>query len=72
MFEACLTVATGSARIHHTADSNEIALFEFSDIETGSGNATYDFMVSAGLLKPEVDWRAGYTDRFVKGLKLSM
>ena len=44
MFEACLTVVTGSARIHHTADSNEIALFEFSDFETGSGNATYDFM----------------------------
>src|SRR5262245_25949159 len=34
--------------------------------------ATYDYMVSAGLLKPEVDWKAGFTDRFVKGLKLSM
>jgi NitT/TauT family transport system substrate-binding protein len=34
--------------------------------------ATYDLMVSAGLLKPEVDWRAGFTDRFVKDLKLSM
>jgi hypothetical protein len=29
-------------------------------------------MVGAGLLKPEVDWRAAFTDRFVKGLKLSM
>ena len=44
MFEACLTVVTGSARIHHTADSNEIALFKFSDIETGFINATYDFV----------------------------
>jgi NitT/TauT family transport system substrate-binding protein len=34
--------------------------------------ATYDYMVGAGLLKPEVDWRAAFTDRFVKGLKLSM
>jgi NitT/TauT family transport system substrate-binding protein len=34
--------------------------------------ATYDYMVSSGLLKPEVDWKAGFTDRFVKGLKLSM
>jgi NitT/TauT family transport system substrate-binding protein len=34
--------------------------------------ATYELMVSAGLLKPEVDWRAGFTDRFVKDLKLSM
>ena len=44
MFEACLTVVTGPARIHHTADSNEIALFKFSDIETGFGNAADDFM----------------------------
>src|SRR3954463_212411 len=34
--------------------------------------ATYDFMVAAGLLKPEVDWRQGFTDRYVKSLKLSM
>jgi NitT/TauT family transport system substrate-binding protein len=34
--------------------------------------ATYDYMVSSGLLKPEVDWKAAFTDRFVKGLKLSM
>lgn len=34
--------------------------------------ATYDFMVSAGLLKPEVDWKAAFTDRFVKNLKLMM
>src|ERR1700678_4056388 len=34
--------------------------------------ATYDFTVATGLLKPEVDWHAAYTDRFVKGLKLSM
>jgi NitT/TauT family transport system substrate-binding protein len=33
---------------------------------------TYDLMVSAGLLKPSVDWRAGFTDRFVRDLKLSM
>jgi NitT/TauT family transport system substrate-binding protein len=34
--------------------------------------ATYDFAVSAGLIKPEVDWRAGFADRFVKDLKLLM
>ncbi len=34
--------------------------------------ATYDFMVGAGLLKPEVDWKQGFTDKFVKSLKLSM
>ena len=34
--------------------------------------ATYDYMVGAGLLKPEVDWKLGFTDRFVKDLKLLM
>jgi hypothetical protein len=29
-------------------------------------------MVAAGLLKPEVDWKRGFTDRFVKTLKLAM
>jgi len=33
--------------------------------------ATYDYMVASGLLKPEVDWKRGFTDRFVKSLKLS-
>src|SRR6267154_533353 len=27
--------------------------------------ATYDYMASSGLLKPEVDWKAAFTDRFV-------
>ena len=32
--------------------------------------ATYETMVRTGLLKPEVDWKAGYTTRFVKDLKV--
>jgi NitT/TauT family transport system substrate-binding protein len=34
--------------------------------------ATYDYMVAAGLLKPEVDWKAAFTDQYVKSLKLFM
>jgi NitT/TauT family transport system substrate-binding protein len=34
--------------------------------------ATYEYMVAAGLLKPEVDWKSAFTDRFVKDLKLFM
>jgi NitT/TauT family transport system substrate-binding protein len=34
--------------------------------------ATYDYMVSAGLLKPEVNWKAAITDKFVKGLKIGI
>ena len=32
---------------------------------------TYDFLVAGGLLKPEVDWKAAFTDRFVKDLKIA-
>jgi len=34
--------------------------------------ATYDLAVAGGLIKPGVNWRAGFTDRFVKDLKLTM
>jgi NitT/TauT family transport system substrate-binding protein len=32
---------------------------------------TYEFLVAGGLLKPDVDWKAGFTDRFVKDLKIA-
>jgi NitT/TauT family transport system substrate-binding protein len=32
--------------------------------------ATYDYMVSAGLLKKEVDYKQGYTLQFVKDIKV--
>ncbi len=31
---------------------------------------TYKFMVAAGLLKPETEWKKAYTTRFVKDLKI--
>jgi NitT/TauT family transport system substrate-binding protein len=31
---------------------------------------TYDYLVEAGLLKPEVDWRKAFTTDFVKDLKI--
>lgn len=34
--------------------------------------ATRDFLVDAGLLKPDVDWKAAFTNRFVKGLRIGM
>jgi NitT/TauT family transport system substrate-binding protein len=31
---------------------------------------TYDFMVEAGLLKADVDWKKAYTTQFVKDMKV--
>ena len=53
-------------------DSGDAQTMGIGIITQARWNATYDFMVSAGLLKPEVDWKQGFTDRFVKTLKLSM
>ena len=53
-------------------DGGDAATMGIGIITEARWKATYDYMVSAGLLKPEVDWKAGFTDRFVKDLKLSM
>jgi NitT/TauT family transport system substrate-binding protein len=53
-------------------DGGDAATLGIGIMTEARWKATYDFAVATGLLKPEVDWRAGYTDRFVKGLKLSM
>jgi NitT/TauT family transport system substrate-binding protein len=53
-------------------DGGDAATMGLGIITAARFKATYDYMVAAGLLKPEVDWKAGFTDRFVKDLKLSM
>jgi NitT/TauT family transport system substrate-binding protein len=53
-------------------DGGDAATMGIGTITEARWKATYDLAVSAGLLKPSVDWRAGFTDRFVKDLKLSM
>jgi NitT/TauT family transport system substrate-binding protein len=53
-------------------DGGDAATLGIGIMTEARWKATYDFAVATGLLKPEVDWRTGYTDRFVKGLKLSM
>jgi NitT/TauT family transport system substrate-binding protein len=71
----------GDAQIAYAVEEMKaIKLIDGGDAQTmGIGiitearwKATYDFMVGAGLLKPDVDWKHGFTDRFVKSLKLSM
>jgi len=53
-------------------DGGDAATLGIGIMTQARWKATYDSAVATGLLKPEVDWRAAYTDRFVKGLKLSM
>jgi NitT/TauT family transport system substrate-binding protein len=53
-------------------DGGDAATMGIGIITAARFKATYDYMVAAGLLKPEVDWKAGFTDKFVKDLKLAM
>jgi len=53
-------------------DGGDAATMGIGIMTQARWKATYDLAVSSGLLKPEVDWRAAFTDRFVKNLKLSM
>jgi NitT/TauT family transport system substrate-binding protein len=59
-------------RALHVLDDGDAKTMGLGIITEARWKATYDFMAGAGLLKPEVDWKQGFTDRFVKSLKLSM
>jgi NitT/TauT family transport system substrate-binding protein len=57
----------------------ELKVFDGGDAATlGAGvmtdarwKQTYDFMVKAGLLKADTDWKKAYTTQFVKDLKIA-
>lgn len=53
-------------------DGGDAATMGIGIITEPRWKATYDYMVKAGLLKPETDWKKAFTDQFVKSLKLSM
>jgi NitT/TauT family transport system substrate-binding protein len=53
-------------------DAGDAATMGIGIITEPRWKATYDYMVGAGLLKSETDWKKAFTDQFVKSLKLSM
>jgi NitT/TauT family transport system substrate-binding protein len=53
-------------------DGGDAATMGIGIITEARWKASYDYMVKAGLLKPETDWKKAFTDQFVKSLKLSM
>ena len=53
-------------------DGGDAATMGIGVMTEARWKATYEFLVQGGLLKPEVDWKAGFTDRFVKDLKITM
>jgi NitT/TauT family transport system substrate-binding protein len=51
-------------------DGGDAAMLGAGVMTDARWKQTYDFMVSAGLLKADVDWKKAYTTKFVKDLKV--
>jgi len=72
MTDAQIEFAIEQLKALKVLDGGNAATMGIGIMTEARWKATYDYMVAAGLLKPEVDWKAGFTDRFVKSLKLFM
>ena len=51
-------------------DGGDAARLGAGVITEARWKATYDFMVQAGLLKPETEWKKAFTTQFTKDLRL--
>jgi NitT/TauT family transport system substrate-binding protein len=67
-----IAFAVAQLKALKVVDGGDAATLGIGIMTAERWKATYDFAVAAGLLKAGVDWKAAYTDRFVKDLKLSM
>jgi NitT/TauT family transport system substrate-binding protein len=72
MSDEQIAFGVGQLKALTVLDSGDAATKGIGIMTEARWKATYDLAVSSGLLKPEVDWRAAFTDRFVKDLRLSM
>ncbi len=54
----------------HVFDGGDAATMGAGVITDARWEQTYKFMVAAGLLKPETEWKKAYTTKFVKDLKV--
>jgi NitT/TauT family transport system substrate-binding protein len=72
MSDAQIAFGVEQLKLLKVLDGGDAATLGIGIMTEARWKATYDYMVAAGLLKPEVDWKAGFTDRFVKSLKLFM
>ena len=70
MSDAQLAYAVDKLRERHLVDGGDAAKLGIGIMTEARWRATYDFMVSNGLLDAKVNWRAAFDDRFVKSLDI--
>jgi NitT/TauT family transport system substrate-binding protein len=56
----------------HAIDGGDAAKMGVGIMTSARWKATRDFLVEGGLLKPDVDWTAAFTDKFVKDIKVGL
>lgn len=70
MTEEQIAYAIGKLRDSKVLVKGDAATMGIGTMTDARWKTTYDFMVKAGLLKPEVDMKKAYTLEFVKDLKI--
>jgi NitT/TauT family transport system substrate-binding protein len=65
-----MAYAVAKLKEHKLLDGGDAAKMGIGIMTDARWKATYDTMVATGLLKPSVDWKQGYTLKFVQDLKV--
>jgi NitT/TauT family transport system substrate-binding protein len=65
-----LAYAVAKLKEHQLVTGGDAAKFGIGIVTEERWKRTFDYMVSAGLLKPDVDWKQAYTTQFVRDLKV--
>jgi NitT/TauT family transport system substrate-binding protein len=65
-----LAYAVAKLKEHQLVTGGDAAKMGIGVITDERWKRTYEYMVSAGLLKPDVDYRQAYTTQFVRDLKV--
>ncbi|QBI00647.1 ABC transporter substrate-binding protein [Pseudoduganella albidiflava] len=65
-----LAYAVGKLKEYAFVTGGDAATQGIGTMTDARWRRTYDFMVSAGLLKKETDWKQAYTTQFVRDLKV--
>jgi NitT/TauT family transport system substrate-binding protein len=56
----------------HAVESGDAATMGIGIMTKERWQQTRDFMVSAGVLKPETDWTQAFTTEFIKDVRVMM
>lgn len=70
MSDAELAYAVATLNARHVVDGGDAKTQGIGIMTEARWKKTFDFMVASGLIDPKTDWRAAFTDRFVRGLNI--